>query len=173
MVRRKKILLNILISLIIPIVFYFGIASILIATGKPGKSTKDQKRSGFKELYFDYSSLPEFQNFKARDGKELYYRYYPAQSNNTVILIHGSGWHSQYFLPLAEYISSENLAQVYTPNLRGHGINPDRRGDVDYIEQLDDDIADFIAVIKEKNPEAFIILGGHSSGGGFAIRFGG
>ncbi len=86
---RRKILFNILISLIIPIVIYFGIASILIATGKPGKSTADQKEIWiFKELYFDYSSLPEFQNFKARDGKELYYRYYPAQSNDPVILIH-------------------------------------------------------------------------------------
>ncbi len=28
-------------------------------------------------------------------------------------------------------------------------------------------------LLKEKNPEAFIILGGHSSGGGLAIRFGG
>jgi non-heme chloroperoxidase len=173
MTRKKKILLNILISLLISVVIYFGIASVMIAVGKPNKSTVDQQNLNFKELYIDYSSLPELQSFNARDGKELYYRYYPAQSNNTVILIHGSGWHSQYFLPLAEFISSENLAQVYTPDLRGHGTNPDRRGDVDYIEQLDDDLADFVAVIKEKNPKTFIIMGGHSSGGGLAIRFAG
>ena len=166
-------LFNIIISLIIPVVIYLGIACVLIAIGKPGKSTAEKQNLDFKELYFDYSSLPELQSFKAGDGKELYYRYYPAQSNNTVILIHGSGWHSQYFLPLAEFISSENLAQVYTPDLRGHGRNPDRRGDVDYIEQLDDDLADLIAVIKNKNPETFIIMGGHSSGGGLAIRFAG
>jgi len=31
------------------------------------------------------------------------------------------------------------IAQVVTPDLRGDGINPDKRGDVDYIGQLDDD----------------------------------
>ena len=171
--KKKKIILNIVISLAVSIIIYFGIASIMIATGRPDMSTADQTNLDFKQLYLDYSSLPELQSFNARDGKELDYRYYPAESNNTLILIHGSGWHSQYFLPLAEFISSENLAQVYTPDLRGHGQNPDRRGDVDYIEQLDDDLADFIALIKEKNPEAFIVLGGHSSGGGLVIRFAG
>ena len=149
MTRRKKIILNIVISLTISAVIYFGIASVMIVTGRPDRSAVDQENLDFKELYIDYSNLPELQSFNARDGKELYYRYYPSKSNNTVILIHGSAWHSQYFLPLAEFISSQNLAQVYTPDLRGHGHNPDRRGDVDYIEQLDDDLADFITFIKE------------------------
>ena len=39
-------------------------------------------------------------------------------SDKVMILLHGSGWHSQYFLPLAEFISSEGLAQVYTPDFR-------------------------------------------------------
>jgi alpha-beta hydrolase superfamily lysophospholipase len=65
------------------------------------------------------------------------------------------------------------LAHVYTPDLRGHGLTPERRGDVDYIEQLDDDIADLIAVVRADHPNATIIVGGHSSGGGLAIRFAG
>lgn len=89
------------------------------------------------------------------------------------ILLHGSGWHSRYFLPLAGFISSEGLSQVYTPDLRGHGHSPERRGDVDYIGQLEDDLLDFIAMIPKDNPKAMLILGGHSSVGGLAVRFAG
>ncbi|MBT6341591.1 MAG: hypothetical protein HOJ48_20100 [Desulfobacula sp.] len=46
------------------------------------------------------------------------------------MLLHGSGWHSRYFLPLAEFISSAGLAHLYSPDLRGHGRSPERRGDV-------------------------------------------
>jgi len=173
MTKQKKIILNIIIAFIIPIVIYFGIASVMIIVGKPGNSGDAAQSLGFKELYFDYTGLPELKSFKARDGKELNYRYYPSSSDKTLILLHGSGWHSRYFLPLAEFISSNNLANVYTPDLRGHGLNPDKRGDVDYIDQLTDDIADLIRMIKENNPDTRIILGGHSSGGGLTVRFAG
>ena len=46
MARRKKIFLNIFVSLIIPVVIYFGIASVLTATGKPDKSTTVRPNSG-------------------------------------------------------------------------------------------------------------------------------
>jgi len=65
------------------------------------------------------------------------------------------------------------LAQVYTPDLRGHGLNPKKRGDVDYIGQFEDDLADLIAMIQKDNPNSMLIIGGHSSGGGLAIRFAG
>jgi non-heme chloroperoxidase len=127
----------------------------------------------FSELFFDYSDLPELKSFTARDGSQLGYRYYPAESDKVIILLHGAGWHSQYFLPLADYISSEGLAEVYTPDLRGHGPKPIRRGDIDYIGQFEDDLMDLIAIIREDNPDVMLIIGGHSSGGGLAIRFAG
>ena len=154
-------------------VIYLGIAAVLILTGKPKKPDLAQHGLAFDELFFDYSNLPELQSFTARDGTQLVYRHYPAESDKIVILLHGSGWHSRYFLPLAEFISSESLAQVYTPDLRGHGLSPKRRGDVDYIGQFEDDLADLIAIIQKDNPKAILIVGGHSSGGGLAIRFAG
>ena len=165
--------LRILIFVFTFAVIYFGIASVLIIIGKRPKP--DQARRGliFNELRFDYSSLPNLQSFTARDGTRLSYRHYPAHSNKIIILLHGSGWHSRYFLPLAQFISSEGLAQVYTPDLRGHGSAPARRGDVDYIGQLEDDLADLIAMIQKEYPNALLILGGHSSGGGLAVRFAG
>ena len=169
----KKIISKVFKFAIISAVIYFGIAAVLILTGKPKKPDPAQRGLAFDELFFDYSSLPELKNFKARDGTQLAYRYYPADSEKIVILLHGSGWHSRYFLPLAEFISSEGLAQVYTPDLRGHGLSPERRGDVDYIDQFEDDLADLIAMIQKDNPNSMLVIGGHSSGGGLAVRFAG
>lgn len=98
--------------------------------------------------------------------------YYPSNEDTVLILIHGSGWHSRYFLPMARIAATENLAHVFTPDLRGHGERPAKRGDIDYIDQLEDDLADLISITETRHPGARIILGGHSSGGGLVIRFG-
>ncbi|MCD6360197.1 MAG: alpha/beta fold hydrolase [Armatimonadetes bacterium] len=158
---------------LISVVIYFGIIAVLLLTGKPKKPEPAQRGPAFDELFFDYSSLPELKSYTARDGTQLAYRHYPADSDKIVILLHGAAWHTRYFLPLAESISSEGLAQVYTPDLRGHGLSPKRRGDVDYIGQFEDDLADLIAMIQKDNPNSMLIMGGHSSGGGLAIRFAG
>jgi alpha-beta hydrolase superfamily lysophospholipase len=36
---------------------------------------------------------------------------------------------------------------------------------------LEDDLADFITMIRKDNPNRLLIVGGHSSGGGLALRF--
>ncbi len=169
----QKILLEILKFSIISVAIYFSIVAVLILGVKPTKPTPDDGGLAFNELFIDYSNSPQLKTFAARDGKQLGYRHYPTQSDKVIILLHGSGWHSQYFLPLAEFISSEGLAQVYTPDLRGHGPTPERRGDVDYIDQLEDDLADLITIIRQEHPSAMLIVGGHSSGGGLVIRFAG
>jgi non-heme chloroperoxidase len=89
------------------------------------------------------------------------------------VLIHGSGYHSRYLMPLAKRIAASGAAQVYTPDLRGHGTSPARRGDIDYADQLEDDLVDLITHIQEANPGARVFVGGHSSGGGLALRFAG
>jgi non-heme chloroperoxidase len=169
----NKIILIILISVLISAIVYFTIAALLIMCGKPKKPVTESNGLTFRELFFNYKSIPQLRTFSARNGTQLEYRLYPSESDKTIILLHGSGWHSRYFLPLAEFISFEGLARVYTPDLRGHGSKPERRGDIDYIGQLEDDLTDFIAMIRHDNPKAMIILGGHSSGGGLAIRFAG
>ncbi len=168
-----EVFLKILSFIIISVVIQFSIAFVLILIGKGKTPTPDEGGLDFNELFFDYKNLPQLQTFIARNGEKLGCRYYPAQSDKVIILIHGSGWHSQYFLPLAEFLSSEGIAQVYTPDLRGHGPKPERRGDVNYIDQMEDDLADLITSIRKDNPNATLIVGGHSSGGGLVVRFAG
>ncbi|MGS0827383.1 alpha/beta hydrolase [Shewanella sp. 0m-8] len=186
-------LLNIVNFIFISVVMYFAIALLCIILGKWIKQAVPKSTLSFDELAFDglasdepaFEQLsfdksattkaepPKLKTYQARDGERLPYRHYRAQSDKIIILLHGSGWHSQYLFPLANFISGEGIAQVYTPDLRGHGQAPRRRGDVDYIGQFEDDLADLIEVIKRDNPDCTLIVAGHSSGGGLAIRFGG
>jgi pimeloyl-ACP methyl ester carboxylesterase len=61
---------------------------------------------------------------------------------------------------------------VYKPDLRGHG-GSGKRGDIDYIGQLDDDIVDLIATIRAEHVNAALTLIGFSAGGAFTIRIAG
>ena len=120
------------------------------------------------------SQLPSLQRFEARDGTALAYRHYPSESPTALIVLHGSGTDSKYLATFAQALAEAGAAAVYTPDMRGHGPSPQRRGDIDYINQLEDDLADFIEHIKAENSAiASIVVGGHSSGGGLAVRFAG
>jgi non-heme chloroperoxidase len=119
------------------------------------------------------TTLPPCQSYAARDGSKLDFRWYPAQSDHVMILLHGISEDSKYLHPLAEFVASNDLAHVCTPDLRGYGEKPARRGDVDYIGQIEDDLGDLMKVIKAKHPGARIILAGHSAGGGTVIRLAG
>ena len=119
----------------------------------------------------DMSELPPLQRYAARDGASLAYRAWPGGGERIAVLIHGSTSNSSDMNPLAKALAAAG-ATVYAPDMRGHGQSG-RRGDIDYIGQLDDDLADFIAVLKPKHPGARVTLIGFSSGGGFTLRVAG
>lgn len=167
----SDIALRIFSSLFISAAIYLLIAGFLVVSDQQRKPNQGKRRLSFDELVIDYKGLPQLSTFMARDGNQLSFRYYQAQAQKVLILLHGSGWHSRYLFPLAKFISSANLAKVYTPDLRGHGHTRENRGDIDYIDQLVDDLADFVAVVRKENPDSLLIIGGHSSGGGLSLRF--
>lgn len=119
----------------------------------------------------DQDKPAELQSFAGRDGQLLSYAHYPAESSVKLILLHGSGYHGSYLAPLARYLSGKDTADVYIMNIRGHHQSGRSRGDINYIGQLEDDIADFVSNLRETDPQARFVLGGHSSGGAMAIRF--
>ncbi|HKW55085.1 MAG TPA: alpha/beta fold hydrolase [Stellaceae bacterium] len=119
----------------------------------------------------DMSELPPLQRYTARDGASLAYRAWPGGGERVAILIHGSTSSSRAMNPLAKALNAAG-ATVYAPDMRGHGESG-RRGDIDYIGQLDEDLADLVAMLKPKHPGASFTLIGFSSGGGFTLRMAG
>ncbi|QFT59718.1 Alpha/beta hydrolase family protein [Sulfitobacter sp. THAF37] len=148
-----------------------AIALILIASQRPGP------RGGAAGLDFSgplsaagAAAQPQ-ETLPLRDGFEMQLRSYDSGREGAplLVLVHGSGWHGLQFDRLARRLSAR--ADVLVPDLRGHGAEPGRRGDLDYIGQFEDDLADLIAA--RRRPGQKIVLGGHSSGGGLVVRFAG
>jgi alpha-beta hydrolase superfamily lysophospholipase len=120
----------------------------------------------------DLSSLPAIERFQARDGTVLGFRHYPATGSTTgraAILIHGSSGSSGTTIHALSGALAAHGVETYTVDIRGHGASG-TRGDVAYVGQLEDDLADFVAVVRKTTPTVPLTLIGHSAGGGFALR---
>lgn len=118
------------------------------------------------------SATPQPQtSISMRDGFEAQVRRYETDAADAplIVLVHGSGWHGLQFDALARQLSK--TADVIVPDLRGHGAKPGARGDVAYVNQFEDDLADLITAVAKTGQK--VVLGGHSSGGGLVVRFAG
>ncbi|MBT5820921.1 MAG: alpha/beta fold hydrolase [Rhodobacteraceae bacterium] len=117
------------------------------------------------------SDVPPQKGVTMGNGWDMPIRSYGVQGADKplLILIHGSGWSGLQFNRLANALAND--AYVVVPDLRGHGASPERRGDMDYINQMEDDLA---ALIKaQAREDQKVIVAGHSSGGGLVVRFAG
>jgi alpha-beta hydrolase superfamily lysophospholipase len=122
----------------------------------------------------DRSTMPAIERFQARDGTVLGFRHYPARmpaSAQVAIVVHGSSGSSVAVHALAKGLA-EHGVETYAPDIRGHGASG-TRGDIVYLGQLEDDLSDFVGMIRKTSPAAPLTLIGHSSGGGFALRVAG
>jgi alpha-beta hydrolase superfamily lysophospholipase len=153
-----------------------GVAALLlvamVATPLPGlpelRSVSETARA------VDRSTMPALDRFTARDGTQLAYRHYPARgpvNDRIAILIHGSSGSSTSVHALADALASRGV-ETYAPDIRGHG-GSGTRGDIAYLGQLEDDLADLVAIVRRTSPNAALTLLGHSAGGGFALRVAG
>ncbi len=121
----------------------------------------------------DFSDLPATDAAPARRGTPIAFRVYRQTSaepgrEGVVIAIHGSSATGTSLHPLAKAISAAGWT-VYVPDIRGHGATG-RRGDIDYAGQLNDDLADLVALVRARHKTAHLVLLGFSSGGGFALH---
>jgi len=116
----------------------------------------------------DDRNLPGLRRYQARDGAQLSFREYPASGRQVAVLIHGSAGSSGDMHSLALALQRLGVT-VFVPDLRGHGSNRPH-GDIAYVGQLDDDLADFIAMMKPRLPNTVWTAVGFSSGAGFTLR---
>ena len=123
----------------------------------------------------DLTSLPAIERFQARDGTWLGFRHYAAKGSSTgraAIVVHGSSGSSGGTIHAVSQALAARGVETFAIDIRGHGASG-TRGDIGYVGQLEDDLADFVAVLRKTVPSAPLTLIGHSAGGGFALRVAG
>src|SRR5260221_6304189 len=120
----------------------------------------------------DFSALPSIERFQAGDGTTLGFRHYPAghpATGRVAIVIHGSSGSSGGTIHALSMALATHGVDAWAMDMRGHGTSG-TRGDIGYVGQLEDDLADFVATVRKTAPTAPLTLIGHSAGGGFALR---
>lgn len=163
-------MLQIIIGILASFAIYLAIALVLIFSKNPAAKISGQTLK-FDRIRTQQRPQLKLQSFNARDGADLQFREILSKHNTAplVVVVHGSGWHGKGYSSLARNISSQFDAHILIPDLRGHGPKPVTRGDVAYIGQLEDDLADLIQL--KRTPDQPVYLVGHSSGGGLVVRF--
>lgn len=118
----------------------------------------------------DWSKLPAPETYTARDKSKLAYRSYHGDPDKVVLAIHGSGGSGTALHPLALALNEAGYT-VIVPDIRGHGASG-RRGDVDYIGQVQHDLDDLRAALPIFANARELNLLGFSMGGGIALSYG-
>jgi alpha-beta hydrolase superfamily lysophospholipase len=154
-----------------------GFAALLLAglIARPVRQPPELTSISDSRKSIDLSTLPPVERFQARDGTELAYRHYPARAPATqpvAIVVHGSSGSSRGAIHVLSTVLAARGVQTYAVDIRGHGASG-TRGDIAYLGQLEDDLADLVGVIRKIHPAAPLTLIGHSSGAGFALRVAG
>jgi Lysophospholipase len=127
----------------------------------------------------DMSAAPELRETPGEASKPEF-RIYEADgpTETLLILYHNASLDSRALQPLAQGIADAGAAQVVTPDIRGHGPNPIRRGDLDYKYQTGEDLVrliqlrTFLRNLIDAKPFSTVIVGGHGAGGAIATRLG-
>lgn len=154
---------------VLPVVL---LAALVLVGWPPPEKAAPSDVFGFKTLPRQaQAELPPLRRYNARDGEPLAYRFYDSNADRILIFLHGSSYHGASYHELAAALSARGAAKVVLPNLRGHYMSGPRRGDIDYVGQYDDDIDDLIAALAKEGFKVRIAIGGHSSGGGLAVRY--
>ena len=158
----------------VAIVAYFFMIYYMVASQPPSFESQPAHQMTAKEiddLGFEQRYESQTTHFVMRDNAKLYAQHFVNDSDLTVVVIHGilsSSYTNNRFAGLLRETAN---AEVYSIDLRGHGFSDGTRGDVNYIGQYVDDVADVVKQVKSLKPAGKVIIAGHSMGGGISLRY--
>ncbi|XP_014485761.1 PREDICTED: protein phosphatase methylesterase 1 [Dinoponera quadriceps] len=110
--------------------------------------------------YFDYSK-------DVLVGQNTFHVYIKGTEGPLLVLLHGGGYSGLTWAELTKSIMTMVLCRIMAIDLRGHGDTYTTNDEDLSVDTLASDVA---AVIEVVEPEAPIILVGHSMGGAVAVR---
>ncbi len=162
-----------IISILIPVIFFTVVLGMIFIPVKRENHLDSLNFNVLETQPIGDTGCIDSQ-YIARDGKALFYRIFVGDTQRVFVLLHGSATEGRYLLPLASQLHQQLGATVVVPDLRGHGRSMlSHPGDIDYIGQYEHDLADLHQQLAEEYPDAKLILVGHSSGGGLAVKYAG
>jgi pimeloyl-ACP methyl ester carboxylesterase len=160
-----KLLIGLFVLLVVAAMIPLAVIAFNAPISPPAMASMEEP---FRQIAQDF---PPPRQFRARDGASLQYYAYPAAPDKVAVLIHGTAGPGTSMHALAQSLRAAGVT-AYVLDIRGHG-GSGRRGDIEYIGQLDDDLADFVAQLGPAKSSETRTLVGFSGGAGFAIRFAG
>ena len=111
-------------------------------------------------------------SWTADDGVKFFAQAWqnPGQSKAVMAIVHGLGEHSSRYSHMASFFNGHDYS-VAAFDLRGHGRSDGMRGHTPSYDTLMDDIASFLAEVRNLIPDIPVFLFGHSLGGNLALNY--
>ncbi len=103
------------------------------------------------------------------DGTELFLRSWVTSSNSVLLLLHGLGAHSGWFIHMGSELAGRGLS-VYAVDHRGFGRSGGLAGHIDAYQTYVEDTYSILGEIRKRHAEARIFVLGHSMGGIFTTH---
>jgi alpha-beta hydrolase superfamily lysophospholipase len=112
---------------------------------------------------------PTIETYDATDGYRLHYRHWqPADTPKArVVIVHGIQSHGGWYLHSSSRLCEAGF-EVFYLDRRGSGLNAEKRGHVDNLQVLLDDVVLFLSRVRIHEPRRPVLLIGVSWGGKLA-----
>jgi alpha-beta hydrolase superfamily lysophospholipase len=103
------------------------------------------------------------------DGCKLFLRSWVTDSSDVVLILHGLGGHSGWYVNMADTLAARGLT-VYADDHRGFGHSESLPGHIDNYVTLVEDCHALVSEIHRRHPDRKIYVLGHSMGGIFTTH---
>jgi len=103
------------------------------------------------------------------DGCNLFLRSWVTDSNDVLLLVHGLGGHSGWYINMADTLAARGLT-VYADDHRGFGHSEGLPGHIDNYATYREDCHALVSEIRRRHPDRRIYVLGHSMGGIFTTH---